>query len=688
MKKIKKVVAFLLAFAIILSLSVATLGIYAGANIDYGRDSALFLAAKSSESTEYYAQNNLGEQVLVRRVASGGRKEWQSLYEMGELIKNAFISVEDRSFYTHHGVNIRRTLQAALKNLFSGTGYGASTITQQVVKNISGDNERSFRRKLNEILRAIHLESEFSKDEILEIYLNIVPMSGNIYGVSAAADAYFGCEVKDLTASQAATIVGMTNSPAKYDPVKHPEAAKEKRNKVLYAMADCGVISTEEYERAKEEEIEIKAAELSSSTSSWYIESANKDILADIRRRYSVSTSAAMLMLKGAKIYLCQSIGIQRIMEEYFEDESRLAKGKDNLQYSMVVIDNSSGNTVGIIGGRGEKMADGILSRAETNITPASALKPFSVYAPLIEEGRINMATLVEDAPLYYLENGGGYPKNSPNVYDGFITLSDAVRRSKNTVALRLLDEYGIKRSFAHLKEDLGFSQIVSGSGEKNGVSDMALAPLGLGQLSEGVSIRQLTESYTVFPSLGELKSSKTYYAVFSSLGELLVKPEEETRRIYKESTAKIMTALLEGVTNSGTASSIRLKEEVDTAGKTGTSGGDKDRLFVGFTPYYTAGIWCGYDVKGEAVGYNNPSHLAIWDDIMTEIHRTEVRTKSKEYTTFNYDGLYIEKFCCLCGGVCEKGENCEYGFFVSSNQIGHTCMCKRSDEEYEECEG
>lgn len=688
MKKIKKPVAFILALAIIILISAAAICVYAGVSIDYGRDSALFLAAKSSESTEYYAQNEVGEQVLVRRVASGGRKEWQSLYEMGELIKNAFISVEDRSFYTHHGVNIRRTLQAAVKNLFSGTGYGASTITQQVIKNISGDNERSFRRKLNEIFRAIHLESEFSKDEILEIYLNIVPMSGNIYGVSAAADAYFGCEVKDLTPSQVATIVGMTNSPAKYDPIKHPEAAKEKRNKVLYAMAECGVIDTEAYEGAIAEDIQIKGGISALSTSSWYIESANNDILADIGRKYGISTSAARLMLKGAKIYLCENITVQKILEDYFEDESRLARGKDTLQYSMVVIDNNSGDIVGIIGGRGQKRADGILSRAQTNITPASALKPFSVYAPLVEDGKINMATLVEDAPIYYLENKQGYPKNSPDVYDGFITLSEAVRRSKNTIALRLLNDYGIKRSFDHLNNDLGFPLVFSGSGDKKGVSDMSLAPLGLGQLSEGISIRKLTEAYTVFPSGGELRSAKTYYAVFSSLGELIVKPEEQTRRIYKESTAKIMTALLEGVTNKGTASSITLKEEVDTAGKTGTSGGDRDRLFVGFTPYYTAGIWCGYDDKGEAVGYNNPSHLALWDDIMREIHRSVVRAKQGEFATFNYDGLYMERFCSLCGGACEGGEYCEYGFFASPNQIGHPCMCKRADEEYEECEG
>ena len=685
MKKIKKSVALFVAFSMIILLSVTTIGVYAGVAIDYKTDSALFLLAKSSESTEYYAQNEVGEQELVHRVAIGGRKEWQSLSEMGELIKNAFISVEDRSFYSHHGVNVRRTLQAAIKNLFSGSGYGASTITQQVIKNISGDNERSFRRKLNEIFRAIHLESEASKDEILEIYLNIVPMSGNIYGVCAAADAYFGCEVKDLTPSQAATIVGMTNSPARYDPVKYREAAREKRNKVLYAMMDCGVIGQEEYERAKAEELVVNDKARSSSASSWYIESANKDILEDIKRKYSISTSAARLMLKGTKIYLCENIKIQGILEKYFEDDSRLAKDKENLQYSMVVIDNNSTNIVGVIGGRGDKSADGILSRAETNITPASALKPFSVYAPLVDEGRINMASMVEDAPLYYLDGGGGYPKNSPNTYDGFITLCEAVRRSKNTVALRLLDEYGLKNAFNHLKDDLGFSLVAPASG-KSGVSDMALAPLGLGQLSEGVSLRKLTEAYTIFPSGGEIKNSKTYYGVFSFDGELIVKPEQKSRRVYKESTAKIMTALLQEVVNSGTASCIRLKEDIDTAGKTGTSGGDKDRLFVGFTPYFTAGIWCGYDGKTEAVGYNNPSHLAIWDSIMREIHTSEVRTRLGEARGFNYDGLYMEKFCTLCGGICDGTENCEYGFFTSANAIGHSCMCKRAEEEYEEC--
>ena len=584
MKKMKKTVAFVVVIAIIILIFTGTIGVYAAVAIDYSLDTSLFLSAKSSQSTEYYTQNETGEQELVRRVASGGRKEWQSIYEMGELIKNSFIAVEDRSFYSHHGVNLRRTAQAAVKNLFSGSGYGASTITQQVIKNISGDNERSIRRKLNEIFRAIHLEAEFSKEEILEIYLNIVPMSGNIYGVSAAADAFFGCEVKDLTPSQVATIVGMTNSPSKYDPKKHPEASREKRNKVLYAMKECGVIGESEYNKAINEPIEVKEGSQADS-SSWFIESANRDIINDIAAKYSISYQAARMMMKGAKIYLTENPIIQRILEDFFEKETNLPEGKEKLEYAMVVIDNESGNIVGVIGGRGKKSADGILSRAEINITPASALKPFSVYAPLIDEGRINMATLVEDAPLYYYENEGemvGYPRNSPNEYDGFITVSEAVRRSKNTVAVRLLEDYGVRKSFLYMKDRLGFPLIESKSLGKGEISDIGVAPLALGQLSEGMSLRQLTEAYTVFPRGGELTKAKTYYAVFSYDGSLIVSPTEEIKRVYKASTAKIVTALLDGVTNSGTASSIRLKEQVDTAGKTGTSGSDRDRLFVG----------------------------------------------------------------------------------------------------------
>ena len=655
-------------------------------------DEELFQSARSGQNTVYYAYNEANEPVEVFNTASLIGHKWVGISEVGENLINAFISAEDREFYKHKGVNVRRTVGAVANYLFrTHSSFGASTITQQVIKNISGDNEASVKRKFNEIMRAYHLEKLYSKDEILEVYLNIVPMSGNISGVGMAAQRYFGKDVGDLTVSEAATIAGITNSPARYDPYKHPIECKEKRNRVLYAMLDNGTITEEEYNKSVASELTLIERADGDAVYSWFIETANNDIIGDLMAQKNISRGAATIMLRGCNVLLTQNIKVQEILEEYFENTDNFSpQVKDGLNYAMLVTDNESGNIIGIIGGVGKKQGNLLLNLTEINVPPASTLKPLAIYAPMIDAGLINAATVVDDTPISVSYNDGkavGYPLNSPNVYAGLTTVTDAVRLSKNTVAAKLLESYGYDRCANELCDRYGFniirkSQTVSGKS----VSDIGIAPLALGQLTNGVSLRALTDAYAAFPRDGVYKRGKTYYCVVDATGNTVVAPKTTEKRIYKTDTARIMNQLLMNVTDDGTARSVTLKHSVDTAGKTGTSSGNNDRLFVGYTPYFTAGIWTGYPSRKASVEHASPSHINIWDEVMKRIHEECVFESGDAVKGFSTQGLTYLPYCKdsgqLCGELCPqdiRGDRMAYAYFAKDNVPSHECAIHKA---------
>ena len=677
----------LVAFAAIITSSALIFGIvlsafyvgFAKGNY-YVIDEALFDNARVKQNTVYYEYDGK-DFVEVFDTANIIGREWVSIDMVGENLIKAFISAEDRDFYNHRGINIKRTLGAVLNYIFrTRSVFGASTITQQVVKNISGDNDRSIKRKVNEIMRAIHLERLYEKDEILEVYLNIVPMTGQLCGVGVASKTYFGKTTQELTLAEAATIAGITNSPVRYNPYNHPDACLEKRNTILYAMFDCGAIDEEAYHNAINTSLNVKKSNIEEKTYSWFVESANKDIISDLMNKKGVSSSAASLLLQGCKIYLTEDVRVQNILERYFEDPQNFSPLiNDGLVYSMIVIDNFSGDLVGIVGGVGRKTGNGLLNMTEVKVPPASTLKPLAIYAPMIDCGMINAATVIDDTPLTIEvrdSNIVAYPRNSPDVYSGLTTVTDAICLSKNTVAAKLLERYGYERCASELVKRYGFD-IISKSETVNGkvVSDMGIAPLALGQLSKGVTLRQLTNAYTAFPRDGVLKQGNTYSVVLNSEGDVLVSSDSIEKRIYSEQTARIMNQILMNVVDSGTARSIRLKEQIDTSGKTGTSGNNYDRLFVGYTPYYTAGIWCGYPDRSGTVSGVYPTHLNTWDDVMEKIHCECVFASSLDPISFATKGLVRCEYCkdsgALLSDICHcdlRGDRVRVGYFAKDN--------------------
>ena len=692
---LKWVAILLSSLAAFVIICIGILWIYAKININYEADEVLFEKARDWKPTVFYCDEtplDMYASYTPTEVWRTGsiKREYCELQEMSSYLTEGFLAVEDRDFYSHSGVDIKRTALAALNYLFrTDKRFGASTITQQVVKNISGDNELTLSRKLSEILRAYHIEKRYSKDEIFELYLNIIPMSENMYGAAMAADAYFGKAPGELTASEAATLIGITNAPTAYNPYNNPAACLQKRNIVLSVMKSCGIINEKEYTESVAAPLSVLPREKTSKGyDSWFIETAISDISLDLAERYSISETAARMLLLGGgyTVYTTMSRDIQTKMEEYFENPDNLpSEINGGLNYAMVVTDTKEGNILGIIGRAGKKDGNRLLNHATVPHTPASTIKPLSIYAPLIDEGKINCATVIDDAPTAFYQNGGEYsvyPHNSPNIYSGLTTVADALRLSKNTVALKLFNMRGAKKTFDDLSLRFNFDTLVKQQKSKDGKSltDLAPSPLAFGQLTNGVSLRKLTEAYGALANEGILQTASTYIAVINEKGETVLDNPKSESRVFKDTTARIMTQLLRGVTESGTAKSLTLKNYIETAGTTGPSSQNRDKLFVGYTPYYTAGIWCGYDNGTDSVGSLSKSHLKIWDDIMLSLHSDIINGESPP-ETFSTEGLLYRPYCMDSGELfsesCKydaRGSRMAYGYFTPDNAPSTLC--------------
>ena len=690
--KITAIAIFSLSTVVLLILGLLVFYVYKGINFE--ADEQLFESAADFHSTTFYADGaKEGEKYEPVSIEISGsmRKLVYSFDEISPYLKKGFIAVEDKIFYKHSGMDLKRTVMAAFNYLFMRQKvFGASTITQQVVKNISGDNQLSIKRKLEEIIRAIKIEQKYSKNEILEVYLNIIPMSENIYGVGAASRAYFGKEPSDLLPEEAAVLIGITNAPTAYNPYVNPEACLRKRNIVLSVMRSDGVIDEKEYEKAISTPLDIIGRQdREDRLDSWFVETVIDEICADLKVKYQLSDSAARMMLLGGgyKVYTTMNPSVQSILEKYYENTENFSDEINNgLNYSMTVTDSDTGYLVGIIGRVGRKSGNRLLNHATTPHVPASALKPIALYAPLIDEGRINWATVFDDVPVSFIESDGEYreyPKNSPAIYDGLVCIKDALRKSKNTIAVRLCNIRTPKVVFSSLKNDFGFDTLIENEG---GVTDIAIAPMALGQLGRGVSLKKLTEAYSVFTGGGEWREACSYLYLIDYNGRVIIDKEQGKRQVLKSTTAGIMNQLLMTVTDEGTASKLTLKNKVNTAGKTGTSGGNKDKMFIGYTPYYTAGIWCGYDSGDKALPNLSKSHIEIWDEVMTLIHAQVLREgDTREFSTA---GLYRLPYCMdsgmLYSDVCmldPRGNRMDYGYFTSDNLPTKECdrhiLCK-----------
>lgn len=599
------------------------IGIWVFSIIDFTFGDDLSSMNLNISSKVYYTDAG-GEAVQYAQFDASENRIWVPIDKMPKNLINAFVSIEDQRFFKHRGVDIKRTAGAVINYVTKGdSSYGGSTITQQLVKNITSDKERTKSRKVREITRALVLETKLSKEQILEMYLNTIYLSQGANGVEAASNIFFSKDVSELTLAECACIAGITKYPAKYDPILQPEENRARRITILDKMLELEYISKKEYEEAVSEEIKIYKGKTSNiKIQSYFLDHLFEEIQEDLMAKgYTEEFAANMIYNGGLKIYSTVDPDVQGTMEDYFENDSNFPKlsGETQPQAAMVICDPKTGEVKGIVGGRGAKDRNRGLNRAtHSKRQPGSSIKPIAVYAPGVDLGLITQSTRVDDSPL---KIGEWKPKNSGGSFRGMVSVETAVTYSYNIPAVRVLEEIGVERSFDYMKNRLHVDSLVD-SRTKNGktYSDKNLSSLALGGLTDGVTVMEMNAAYSALANGGMYIEPHMYNKVYDVEGKLLLENKPLTERAFSASTAYIVSDMLKNVVESGTGAGAAISN-IDTCGKTGTTDDDKDRWFIGYTPYYCGSVWFGYDTpRSISYGGTNPA-LIVWDNVMSKLH-------------------------------------------------------------------
>ena len=592
----------------------------------------------SLSSSIWYTDKN-GESKELVSLYSTENRVWVDYDNIPKDMEHALVAIEDKRFYKHKGVDWYRTTGAfAGMFLTMRNEFGGSTLTQQLIKNVTQNDEVTVQRKLLEIFQALELEKTYTKEEIVTYYLNVVYFGQGCYGVETAAQTYFGKDVWDLSLAECASIVGITNNPSKYDPfgaamIEDPETGisysnrewnKRRQETILREMYDQGYISYDQYTQAVSEELQFVRSESESyemEIYTWYEEAVIDDVLQDLMdtKNINIETARHLLYNGGYQIYACIDPEIQAVVDSVYENLDALPQpyyaASQQLQSAIVIMDPYTGEIKAMSGGVGEKTINTGLNRATDAQRPAgSSTKPISVYGPAMEYGLITQNTLVDDAApgtTVQLKGTSWYPRNSGNTYNGIVTIRVALQKSLNTVAAQIMDKLTPEVAYDFMVNRLGFTSLVE--------ADCDYAPLALGQYTNGVTVREMCQAYGAFVNDGTFTYSRTYTRVTDADGNIILENEPQTIQAFSPNTAANMCDMLQNAVSAGTGSGAYFSG-VAVAGKTGTTSDNKDRYFCGFTPYYVAACWTGYDTPEVMYFYNNPA-VVIWKTIMQQIH-------------------------------------------------------------------
>lgn len=570
------------------------------------------LKAKSMNQTSriFIKDSDTGEFTETRKLYSTENRIWVDNQNIPDYMKEAQVAIEDKRFYEHNGVDWQRTLSAVAMLATGSDSYGGSTITQQLIKNITDDNEVSINRKLREICKALKLEQEYTKDQILEAYLNVVNYGNNCQGVEAAAQLYFGKSIKDCSLAECAAIAGITQNPSRWNPLIYPENNRERRELILSEMYDQGVIKTKkEYDEAMSESAKMTFVGFKSASEdeddedndvqNWYYDQLFYDLRDDLARYYNISPDAASekIYTEGLKIYCA----MDEKMQNYIEKEAmNIDKSADpSIELGSVLMD-FDGRVIATVGSSNRKTTDLAWDRAaHSALQPGSSIKPLFVYPIAIENKQLYFSSTVLDEPIEkyeYDEASGGYisgPKNAYGSYLGNILLPDAIERSSNAVAVQVMELIGgpsvayeqaiTKMNFKHLTE-------------LDGVNTGALS---IGGLNGGVTVREMASAYTYMGNEGLYYKPYTYYYITDSEDNIILDNRDAVpKQAYSAETAGIMNRLLHyNVENSQNTYAMYARVSGwDIVGKTGTTDSDRDCWFCGMSPYAVMATWTGFD--------------------------------------------------------------------------------------------
>ena len=593
----------------------------------------------------YDDQGNFMDNVITREQRYVVKSD-----EIPDNLKKAFVAIEDERFYEHKGIDIKRiagVIASNIKGKLSGsnTVQGASTITQQLIKNAVLTNEVSYERKIKEMYLALELEKHLSKDEILTTYLNTIPMGGYQYGVSAAAQRFFSKNVSDLNLIECAYLGGLTQAPTSYDGLseinkENPSRYLNRTKSVLFKMHELGYISSEQYNNAINEidtnGIKFKPNnKLSKTNFEWFTRPTITQVKQDLMNKYKYTQDEVDKLIAngGLKIYTSMDRNLQNNVQKVLDEPNNYKaitnnpneKNEDDvykLQASATIIDYKTGHVKALVGGRGEQPAMSH-NRAYYDLKSiGSATKPLTVYGPAIDLGLGGAGSVVNDSPLTNKElSSTGYkdqPKNEYNSYRGPLTFREAIKISSNLAAIKVANEVGVSNSIAY-GEKLG---LVYGP-HSRGISTTALGQFQNDPNNpDGGNTYTLASAFGVFGNNGVKTNAKLYTKVLDSHGNVLLDtstPEEI--KIFSPQTSYIVYDMLKDQVESGSAKPAKFGN-IPVAGKTGTTTGDKDYLFAGLTPYYSAAIWIGYDKPREMRTSSGIVTSPIFGKIMGLAHK------------------------------------------------------------------
>ena len=639
-----------------------------------------------------YEDDNKKKLVEVTRLHGEENRIWLSKEDMPDFLPYAFIACEDERFETHHGVDWKRVGGVILVS--GNQGQGGSTITQQLIKNLTDQNDVTFVRKFNEILSALNLEKHYSKDEIIEAYLNTIYLSNGCYGVRTAAETYFGKDVEDLNIAECACLAAITQYPSRYDPFTNPDQVNpennfQRRKWILDKMKEKNFITQAQYDEAinyklvftnsknyKGSKVKSKNKSKSKeSINSYYTDYVIDEVISDLQKMgYSAKKSRDLIYGGGLKIYSAIDFDVQDSIEDVYENYRRMPD--ETVEGACVVMDYK-GRILGIVGGTGKKKANRTLNRAsQSTRQPGSTIKPLSVYGPALEKSlqdkdtQIYWSTPIKDAPLMNV-NGKPWPTNEGGVFSGkMTTVQRGLANSMNTISARTLDMIGPSYSYDYITSRFHISTLE--------VQDEDYAPMATGALTNGVTTLEMTTAYQAFGNGGYYYEGYSYYKIEDSQGNVIIEktPEANKEPALSEDTAGIMNKLLQTVMTEGTGRYYKLSN-IQCFGKTGTTTENKDRWFIGGTPEYIGGVWYGYDTPKEvfySLSYN-PSGT-LWNLVMQNIYEK----KGVKKTEFEVpDGIVQMQYSPANGKLCTGSGM--YGWFDKDNLPGTTTYVATTEE-------
>ena len=707
------------------------------------------IAIKPNNYTSIVYSDATGEELL--RFVGNENREYVALNKIPLNLKNAFVALEDERFYIHEGIDLRSIGRAIHSNLTENTNQGASTITQQLIKNnITKLTSNDYRSKIQEQYLALVYERELqkdihygskaaAKDYILELYLNTIGLHHGLHGVQTASQYYFGKDVTDLTLSESAVIASITQNPSRYSPKVNPENNRERQLIALRKMYSLGMITDRELLAAIDDDVYSRIVSNSESieeesTLSYFSDQLIQSLSIDLQENLNISRAESYNYIYngGLKIYSTQDFHIQEIMDTAFLDDS-FFPGRDfeiDIQYSlqvkksesnaienfyrtttvkntdqiepfvqsvkdeligehdefisetiipipqpqaaMIIIDYKTGAVKAVVGGRGDKKVNRSLNRAtNSERQPGSVFKVLASYAPALDLGYITAATLIEDAPFTY-DNYS--PRNWYSGYRGFSTVREGIRDSMNILAVKNMIDTGIDVSFEYLVR-MGFTTLSTRQEHDGRILTDKVPSLALGGITTGVTQLEVTAAYGAIANGGNYIKPYFYTRVYDHNGEMLIDNTKNVpKRILKETTSYILTDMMKDVVSSaGTGNRARFRRiNMPISGKTGTTTDTKDLTFVGYTPYYVAGIWLGFD-QPKIMREDNGYHMALWSNIMERIH------SDLPYADFEMpEGIVQVRICTSSSNIASRNCSSRSELFAEGTEPTIVCSGHR----------